>query len=140
MTRRERFIEVALSMDGTPFKHQGRVPGVGVDCAGLVVCAAKAVGIPVDDVKGYSRIPSSGMFLAAIRRHCDRIDINDAVPGDIAVFAFRAEPQHVAIITAKNPLEILHAYMEVGRVVRHRVDDTWMSRLHGVYRIKGLDQ
>jgi cell wall-associated NlpC family hydrolase len=30
---------------GTPFQHQGRVPGVGLDCVGVAIYAAREVGL-----------------------------------------------------------------------------------------------
>ena len=35
-----RLIEVARGYVGTPFHHAGRLPGVGLDCIGVPVCAA----------------------------------------------------------------------------------------------------
>lgn len=36
---RSDFLLATRALLGTSFQHQGRVPGVGLDCAGLVVCA-----------------------------------------------------------------------------------------------------
>ena len=35
-------IAIARACLGTPFRHQGRIPGVALDCAGLVVAVAAA--------------------------------------------------------------------------------------------------
>ncbi len=42
--KREDFVRVARSYIGTPFHHQGRLPGVGLDCAGVIVCALAECG------------------------------------------------------------------------------------------------
>jgi len=128
------FVAAARAMLGTPFKHQGRLPGVGLDCAGLVVCALREAGIEVRDVKGYARIPSKGLFVAMVREHCDEIAFSDLAAGDLCLFRFRSEPQHLAIYDAGR---ILHSHSAVGRAVEHDLDVTWRGRLTGCYRLKG---
>jgi cell wall-associated NlpC family hydrolase len=134
-----KLVEVARGMIGTPFKHQGRLPGVGVDCAGLVICALADVGIRIRDVKGYGRLPAHGVFMGLVEESCNRIDQADIQIGDLMVFAFRSEPQHIAIVSCVDPVRIIHAYSEIGRVVEHGLNDVWRSRLRGCYRVKGRD-
>jgi cell wall-associated NlpC family hydrolase len=64
---RSAIVTAARSWLGTPYRHQHRERGVGVDCAGLVIGVARQLGIvPADfDVNGYSRQPD-GSLLA----HC----------------------------------------------------------------------
>lgn len=130
-------IDYARSYIGTPFHHQGRLPGVGLDCAGVVVCALVASGVTVQDVKGYGRVPTGGIFAAAVGAQCDKIELSDAQVGDFIMFAFRDEPQHIAMISGIDPIMLIHAYQDVGRVVENALDDTWKARMRGVYRLKG---
>jgi len=136
---RADLVLTAYTFLGTPFHHQGRLPGVGLDCAGVVVCALKRLGYPVADQAGYGRIPSQGIFTSAIANHCDSIQQDQVQPGDLMMFAFRAEPQHVAIISATNPIMLIHAYQDVGRVVENGLDAIWQSRLRGCYRLRGIE-
>ena len=39
-------IAAARACIGTPFHHQGRRPGAGLDCIGLIVIALRAAGFP----------------------------------------------------------------------------------------------
>lgn len=133
-----RLVEIARGYLGTPFHHQGRLPGVGLDCAGVVVCAARELGINVHDVKGYGRIPTNGMFPAAVEGHCYRIAQADVQPGDLMMFAFRTEPQHIAIVSRGEPTMLIHASSDVGKVVENRLDDTWQKRLRGCYRLREI--
>lgn len=134
--RREDFVAAARSFIGTPFHHQGRVPGVGLDCAGVVVCAATACGYDVSDVAGYGRIPNQGMLEQAVLAHCDRIPLERVRTGDILLFKFLYEPQHLAVFD--NGM-LIHAYSSVGRVVENGLDDAWLKRLVGCYKLKGVD-
>ena len=45
MPNRNELMIAARSMVGTPFIHQGRVPGVGLDCAGFGIEACKVIDI-----------------------------------------------------------------------------------------------
>ena len=130
------YVEIARSYIGTPFKHQGRLPGVGLDCAGVVVCALREAGHPVADSATYGRVPANGVFVKAVESHCRRIAIAEIQHGDFMMFAFRGEPQHIAIYT--GDATIIHAYQSVGKVVEHDFDGIWRDRLRGCYRLKEL--
>lgn len=127
------FIEAARSYIGTPFRHQGRVPGVGLDCAGVVVCALRESGHDVKDVQGYGRIPANGLFTSMVASQCDIIQFADLQTGDLILFAFRSDPQHIAIY---DEGKLIHAYQAVGKVVLNSLDSVWMSRLRGCYRLR----
>ena len=139
MMKRYEFVQTALSYLETPFHHQGRLPHVGLDCAGLVVCAARANGYQIEDVQGYAHMPSQGIFNRTLLKHCDIIKQDEVLPGDLMGFAFEAEEQHVAIVTSINPVTLLHSYSQVRKVVENHMDATWQSRLRGCYRIKGIE-
>jgi cell wall-associated NlpC family hydrolase len=137
--KREEFIATARGYTGTPFHHQGRLPGVGLDCAGLVFCALEARGYQVSDVQGYANVPSNGLFASVVLKHCDTINQSDVLPGDLMIFAFESEPQHIAIVTELNPVTILHSYAQVRKVVENHLDATWQARLRGCYRLKEIE-
>lgn len=127
---------------GTPYQHQGRVRGAGVDCAGLVIGVARALGIvaPDFDIQGYARQPD-GHSLA---EHCAAcmapIAPADALPGDVASIAFQGHEMHLAILAdyAHGGLSIIHALLRARRVVEHRLDAAWHARIVGWYRMPGV--
>ena len=132
-------VDAALSFVGTPYAHQGRFPGLALDCAGLVICAAQSAGIAVADVAGYSRVPDGVTFLAGIEAQMDRINMSDIQPGDVIAFTFLKDPQHAAVVTAVEPrLKITHAHMRVRKTVEHDLDETWSKRICGAYRFRGI--
>lgn len=135
--KRRALVEAARLCLGTPFRHQGRQPGVGLDCIGVVACAARKVGLTSYDVSAYSRLPQGDAIachLAAAR--LDEIPVSDARPGDLLLMRFTREAQHVALVTEKG---ILHAHQQVGRVVEHRLDASWRRRVLAAYRFEGVD-
>lgn len=137
MVTRKKIVAEARSYLGTPFHHQGRVKGVGVDCAGLVGMVAVALGLlGVDDIpKDYAKQPNAHAMTKVLDEKMIRIPIFEATIGDVYHFAFDREPQHVGIIT---DIGIIHAYAQARKCVEHSLDFTWQSRIRGAYRFKGI--
>lgn len=133
-TLRASIVFEARTWLDTPFHHQGRVKGVGVDCAGLPIGVAKACGLTWADVTGYGRVPRHGVFQAVVQSTLQRIFVQEVLPGDLMVFAWRAEPQHIALVSQVAPLRIIHAWQDAGRCVENDLDTTWRARLRGCYR------
>lgn len=134
-------IAAARSAIGTPFKHQGRTVGRGMDCVGLPLYVADQMGISYTDVVGYARRPGGGKLEATFDAHVEsgilvRVKIAEMRAGDFLMMRFSGEPQHMAIYTGEN---IVHAYQQVGRVCEHRLDDLWRARIVRVYRLAGIE-
>lgn len=127
-------ISAARSCIGTPFRHQGRSPGVGLDCAGLGIVAAKAAGIDIKDFTGYPRTPFDGMLKKMFdeQNRLQQIDAVDAAPGDVLLMRISSAPQHVAILSYDGYM--VHAYQNVGKVVEQRIDEDWRNKIIAVYR------
>ena len=130
MTRAE-FIAAARDYMGTPFHHQGRLPGVGLDCIGLIVVALEATGMRVTDRQDYGRRPDGHSLAVALAAHGAR-PVADYRPGDVLLFAFDRRPQHVALMSA--PGKIIHAYAPAGKVVETFLTAPWKRRLAGAWR------
>ena len=58
-------VRVARTYIGTPFHHMGRLPGVGLDCAGLLVCVARELKLvaPDFDTPAYAPTPDGTSML-----------------------------------------------------------------------------
>lgn len=123
-------IAAARAWIDTPFRHQGRVRGVGCDCVGLVVGVAAALALPVQDATGYSRHPQGRALRAALDAQLVPLSGGPA-PGRVLLFAIEAEACHVGIVahTAAGDLTLIHAYAQARRVVEHHLDDVWHARV-----------
>lgn len=132
------FIAAARGMLGVPFKHQGRSPRFGLDCAGLAVCAARQCGLNVEDFTAYQRLPNTSDFLATLHKNCDRLLAGEERPGDLLIFEFSNNPQHLAILTA--PGRIIHAYGAgaIAKVVEHDMDATWRAKQRAAFRLREI--
>ena len=137
MTTPSDILAEARTWAGTPFRHQGRCKGVGVDCLGLVVGVARALGLSAADGAGYPRQPDGAALLAGLEEAYVPLGLGRQRPGDILVFRIRSTPQHLALLT--EPGGMIHVHAAVGRVVETGLDATWAARLVAAYRYPGVD-
>lgn len=137
MTRAE-IITTARSYLGTPFHHQGRLKGAGLDCVGLVVCVLRDLGIEVKDSFDYNGVPDSVLLRDKLREHLAEIDPNSAKEGDIFLFRIGANPQHLAFIANGNINDIIHTHQGAGKVVETHIGE-WWTRVMGAFAIPGVE-
>jgi len=139
MSKTEQFVAYARELIGTPFHHQGRVPQVGIDCAGTVVIPANRAGFKIEDQSNYAHIPD-GYFLEAVKKHCNLVEFKDLQLGDLVMFKFEKEAQHIGIVSSIEPLMMIHAWAQLNRknskVTENSIDTYWLTKLSGCYRIK----
>src|SRR5690606_30433438 len=88
-------VTAARGFLGVRWRHQGRSMR-GVDCAGLVVCALRAVGREPVDMAGYGREPYlSGLETTLRENFGDPQPAESMRVGDIALMRFVGAPSHV---------------------------------------------
>ena len=132
----QEYIDEARSWVGTPFAHRGRMKGSAVDCIGVAYCVARKFDmVPVEAMVTYSRDPSGNLLHKSIGKYLMRVH-PPYKPGDLLVFRFVRDPQHVAVFTGKN---LIHAYSEVGKCIEHRFDKKWQKRLTGAFRFEEFE-
>lgn len=121
---------------GTPYHHQGRVLGAGVDCLGLVAEVAKALDLCHHDANDYARVPEGDRLITDLRKHAGReLRAVEAQPGDILLFRFLRQPRHVAI---KTDIGMIHAYAQAGKVVEHQLDVRWLAQCVCAFEFPGV--
>ena len=135
MAKADDIITYARECLGTPYLHQGRLIGLGMDCAGVIVHVAKRLGFEPLETPGYARTPSQGLLESA----ADSQDWLERTPfmqaGDVLMMRFTGDPQHVGIYTGEN---LIHSYEGIGRVCEHRLDSKWAARIVRIYRFRGI--
>lgn len=132
MTPQERFVAAARAAIGTPFRHQGRSLERGLDCAGLLIHAAREAGYSPVDIGAYARRPAGGLLESAIGMQPYLIQVNDLLPGDILLMRFAGDPQHLAIFSGDT---IIHAWAMVRKVCEHRFTPEWRARTVATFRL-----
>lgn len=118
----------------TPFHHQGRALGVGVDCAGVIVMAGRAAGVPVVDDLTYDHAPNARRLRAmlAAQPGLHSCALNDEQPGDLLLMREAVDATHLAVQT--GPDSILHAYAPARRVIEGPLSNEGRARIVARYR------
>lgn len=144
---RRAIVAEARTWLNTPYRHQGRRKGHGVDCLGLISGVARSLGLVAYDRADYAPQPDG----ALLKRECDRLlvqqnaaDLNaysDQALGSVLLLwiAARNLPQHMAIVTdLPGRLGIIHAHQMLGSVREHGLDSFWLKRIIAVYDFPGV--
>jgi cell wall-associated NlpC family hydrolase len=123
---------VARGFLGTPFRHQGRLPRVGLDCVGLLVATAKAFGMSPSDCTTYSLIPKEGVLIPYLEKNLVRSE-----RGLVASFWIRRPtdpPYHCAIIDWERNT-MIHAFTSIGKVVEQTYSPFWQKRTTDLWQL-----
>lgn len=102
---------------GIKFRLNGRDPGTGLDCVGLVFASLKAIGRNPSLPRGYSlRNSRIDHWLGCASSSGFERVADETAPGDVMLIA-PAPGQHHLCIT-ENAGTIIHAHAGLRRVVR----------------------
>ncbi len=134
MTARAEIVAAARAWLGTPFHHQARVRGVGVDCIGLIIGVSWDTGRGRYDFHAYEAQPHPRTLLKEVHQHLDQGAALQE--GSILLFNIVKEPQHFALYTGPVANTMVHAYAVHGRVVEEPFDAVWRRRLLGVFEYR----
>jgi cell wall-associated NlpC family hydrolase len=123
-------------MHGTPWIHQGRTPGVALDCVGFVEAVGRACGaVPMDLVipADYGRTPKPGALEAFVSGFCTRT--YEAVPGTLLLLRMPHSIRHVGLCTGET---IIHCIQPYG-VVEHGYRHPYTARTASIWRIPNVE-
>lgn len=124
---------------GTPWRHQARERGIGVDCVGLAVAVIRETGaVPADYGSAeiqrvdYARNPRGDSLRQVIAAHC--MPSGRAAPGTLLLFRLGAL-RHIAICAGETMIHAdrHHGVVEVG--YRH----PWLHRTDSIWSLPGVD-
>lgn len=113
--------------------------GVGVDCIGLVHEVARALGYAQDVIiPPYARQTTQNMMMRLCDEHLVRVAYPDV--GSVVLMRFTAEPQHMGLLGdyLGGGFSFIHSYALMRKVVEHRLDEVWNSRIVACYDFPGI--
>lgn len=133
----EGFVNAARSYVGTPFHWHGRVPGVGLDCSGVIVCAGRQVGLEFPSPRKYTKADQCQVIYECLSAHCRKIDLSKTklASGDILVFEIEGGPGHIMVVDGET---VIHATDEpcFKAVVQQALTSEMLDRVSACYRLK----
>ena len=138
-------VRVARTYIDTPFQHMGRLPGVGLDCAGVLVCVARALSLvaPDFDTVAYSQLPDGNSMMAWCAQYMSPIQRDKMVPGDVVLLVTDEDPQHLALLgdyPYAGALSIIHAaaVARPPRVIETRLMFSRAMRFAAAFSLRGI--
>jgi cell wall-associated NlpC family hydrolase len=142
MDIRDRIVATARECIGTPYVHQGRVKGVGIDCAGLIIVVARELGLvaPDFDIDGYGRRSEGVEMLELFREFCGEGFHAGQFAGDILMFQ-KGDWRHCGILAVRDcRLTVIHTHGAARACVEHEIDDYWRSLYLTTFRFPGVSE
>lgn len=139
---RTGIVAEALSWIGTPYRHQASLRGVGCDCLGLVrgVWRSQYNGEP-EEVPAYTpdwaEASATETLAAAAGRHLHEVALDEALPGDLLLFRWKAglPAKHAGILVA--PDRFVHAH-QGAEVAPAAYSHWWRARAAFAFRFPGI--
>lgn len=124
---------------GTPYRHQQRAKGRGVDCVGLILGVGEAAGVMPATGSAwapyarYGRLPNPTRFMRGVAEFLR--PFGRATEGGVVVLQWRdGYPMHLGILDATDDgWYLTHAFEHRDRCVRHALDDEWRDRIHSFW-------
>ena len=145
MTTRAEVVASARGMIGTPYHHMGRQHGVGLDCAGLLICVGRECGLVAADfdVPAYLPQPDGSSLVQWCDAHLGPRVGRDAMrPGDAVVVRAGVRPQHLALLGdyRHGGLSIIHASADAHppRVIETRLMFSNVLRFVAAWQMPGV--
>jgi hypothetical protein len=141
-------VTAARALLGARWRHQGRDPATGVDCLGLVVCVARALGYPTTHDRGDYPLWPDGAELRAKLLASGLELLPPARPpavGAVVQIRFPRDPypgRHLGVVAdapagaPAGELHLIHAFQNApsgGRVIEEPLR-RWRPYVTGVFR------
>lgn len=117
---RAAIIASARSWIGTPYMHQAKVKGVGVDCGQILIDVFCGLGLvppfdPGDYTRDWFNHRDEEKYLGFV--FDNSVEVAAPEPGDIMLFKFGRTYSHAGIVSHAAPLTIIHASAPMGCVL-----------------------
>lgn len=141
-------VDEAARWLGTPWRHQGRQPGIALDCIGLLICCLRNVGAVRSEAAvaeleraDYARNPRGDELKRAIARYC--LPAGRLTPGLLILFRMPQSMRHVAIFAGERRPglgeTVIHADSGHGGVVEQGYRGHLVTRTDSLWSLPGID-
>lgn len=140
-------LKASKSWINTKFHYTGRIKvnknnSGGVDCIGLIIKVGQEINSTYNgknliyyDYLTYSRYPNHNEMKKFLEKYFIKIDKKQAKTGDLVYINFNNGLEHIGIL---SKIGIIHCYVDVGKVVEHRIDDYWNNKIIDYFRYPKL--
>lgn len=130
----DRILVAARKWVKTPWQHNQKCLGHGVDCVRFIEAVFKDdLGYQFDNISKYARLPDDDAILKYLQGlHCVKeIPLTAIQPGDLLLFRIGKIPAHLGI---SNGQGIIHADSHHGVIEVNNLG-RWQQRLIANFRV-----
>lgn len=135
----DNLVSEARSWIDTPWRRGLSMKGVGCDCGGLIAGIYASASLNVADAFTDPQFapwripPAPDVLRACLDAYAVCLAPRNRRPGDVGLFTDTLGlARHLAFFTEENT--IVHARLDIGRVVEHSLDIVWQRHLVSVHR------
>lgn len=138
----DKIVSEAGTWIGTPFRHQGRLKGQAIDCAGFISEVARNAGVSDVDIPANYRPREDGkVMMKLLKDHMTHVPTDQIKKGDVLALCDEALrepeiPRHLVIVKDVTPEAIFIIHASQNGVKAHRLNTQWQKRIHSAWRIK----
>jgi cell wall-associated NlpC family hydrolase len=138
-----RILAEADSWLGTRYVHQGKLKGLGVDCAQFVAALVRdgAGRSDIEAPENYRRSEDGVLMLEKLGQHGDYVPTDQMQPADFIAFCDEVKrepdrPKHLALVREIVPRTVFIIHASEHGVRRHRINTWWRERIHSIWRLR----
>lgn len=140
MVTGQQIADKALEAVGTPWKHQGRLVKLGLDCIGLILWVARQLGISEYEPPPYDKWALWFEFLPFMRQNMTEVPLTDIKVGRALAFRQNKYPCHCGIITKVSPqVRFVHSAANRRVVVEEEYTEFWKKATVAVFRFPTVE-
>lgn len=140
---RTQLLAEARTWLGTPYHNHASLKGVGADCIGFIIGAAKGAGlVPAAYDPGYYSADwhlhhNEERLVHEVEAFgCQQRELADRQPGDLLLFQFGRVCAHSGLLLEDE--QVIHAVRDFGQVLVTGLRGEWLTRLRRVYQFPGV--
>ena len=135
---RPEIAQKALEWEGTPYHHQARVKGIGVDCAQFIAGIGEELGLLTKGtgLTNYSpewHLHNSEEKMLRLLEEFGCTEKDTLEIGDIICFKFGRVCSHLGIYLGND--QFIHARIDQGKVVINSLSGDWLKRHTKTYSL-----
>jgi hypothetical protein len=141
MIPRDQFVAAVRSCIGTPFVHQGRAIGTGLDWVGVPWAAAVACGLELAPTRTYGLPMLESDLAAALQGFADRVD--EAAAAHVWQVRIGGVARHLAVPVGVNGCG-QSVVVAAGPYAKHKrpghvVESVLVDPIAACWRIRGIE-
>jgi len=122
---RKTILERARSQSGVRYHKDQYVPGLALDCVGLIRYAYDyQQGL---DSRLYSTI-LTGTSLVDAFKALGFVETSEPQPADVIIWNYAGNPHHTGLYTGNH--NCIHASAAYGKVFEHEIKGEWLDRFY----------